>query len=178
MNIKPRDTLRSATIEKLLSVFPGAQLVKTSTNGSGIGYVSDVIDEETGAPYVVVIGVTVPLTAETKRSKAFDFDAAVEAAKNAPGRRVADPEKKAAAESKHSEAVARRTRNMEALTKWAQEGGLGAGMIPSQVWDHKDEIGLDVATPMMVGSVLKELAATGVLVAGKDEKKRNLYTVA
>ena len=76
MNIKTRDTLRSATIEKLLSVFPGAQLVKSAT-GSGIGYVSDVIDEETGSPYVVVMNVSVPLTADTQRSKAFDFDAAV-----------------------------------------------------------------------------------------------------
>lgn len=177
MNIKTRDTLRSATIEKLLSVFPGAQLVKSAT-GSGIGYVSDVIDEETGSPYVVVMNVSVPLTADTQRSKAFDFDAAVEAAKNAPGRRVADPAKKAAAESKKAEAAARREKNLAALTEWVQNGGLGAGMIPSQVWDHKDEIGLDVATPMMVGALLKMLATMGVIILGKDEKKHNFYTAA
>ena len=51
-------------------------------------------------------------------------------------------------------------------------------MIPSQVWDHKDEIGLDVATPMMVGALLKMLATMGVIVLGKDEKKHNFYTAA
>lgn len=177
MNIKTRDTLRSVTIEKLLSVFPGSQLVK-SQSGTGIGYVSDVIDEETGSPYVVVMNVSVPLTADTQRSKAYDFDAAVEAAKNAPGRRVADPAKKAAAETKKAEAVARREKNLAALTAWVQKGGLGTGMIPSQVWDHKDEIGLDVATPMMVGGLLKMLAEAGTVLVGKDEKKRNFYTAA
>lgn len=177
MNIKTRDTLRSATIEKLLSIFPQAQLVKTP-GGIGIGYVSDVIDEETGNPYVVVMNVSVPLTADTQRSKAYDFDAAVEAAKNAPGRRVADPAKKAAAESKKAETEARRTKNLAALTSWVQKGGLGTGMIPSQVWEHKDEIGLDVATPMMVGGLLKMLAGAGTVVLGKDEKKHNFYTMA
>lgn len=177
MNIKTRDTLRSATIEKLLSVFPSAQLVKN--NGTtGIGYVSDVIDEETGTPYVVVIGVSIPLTADNQHGKAYDFDAAVEAAKNAPGRRVADPAKQAAAAAKKDAAAARKASNIAALTAWVNKGGLGEGMIPSQVYALKDEIGLDVSTGMMVGTLLKELASQGLVNVGKDEKRRNFYTKA
>lgn len=179
MNIKTRDTLRSATIEKLLSVFPNAQLVK-SNGTTGIGYVSDTIDEETGTPYVVVIGVSIPLTADNQHGKAYDFDAAVEAAKNAPGRRVADPVKQAEAAAKKAITQTRKANNLAALTAWINKGGLGEGMIPSQIYALKDEIGLDVSTGMMVGTLLKELAKQGILVVdkSKDEKRRNFYMKA
>ena len=120
-----------------------------------------------------------PLTADTARSKAFDFDAAVAEAKNAPGRRVADPVKKAEKEAKAAESKARERKNLAALTEWIEKGGLGEGMTPGTVHSHAAEIGLDVATPMMTGSLLKKLAEAGVVVKGRDaENKHNWFTRA
>ena len=72
MTTKTRDMLRSSVLETLLKTFPGSQIVK-----GGMAFVSDQIDEDTGVPLAVVLSITVPLTADTARSKAFDFDAAV-----------------------------------------------------------------------------------------------------
>lgn len=174
MTTKTRDMLRSSVLETLLKTFPGSQIVK-----GGIAFVSDQIDEETGVPLAVVLNITVPLTADTARSKAFDFDAAVAEAKNAPGRRVADPIKKAEKEAKSAEAKARKEKNLAALTKWVEKGGLGEGMIPSEVHAKAVEIGLDVATPMMTGSLLGDLAKAGIIVKGRDaENKHNWFTRA
>ena len=156
MTTKTRDMLRSSVLETLLKTFPGSQIVK-----GGMAFVSDQIDEDTGVPLAVVLSITVPLTADTARSKAFDFDAAVADAKNAPGRRVADPVKKAEKEAKAAESKARERKNLAALTEWIEKGGLGEGMTPGTVHSHAAEIGLDVATPMMTGSLLKKLAEAG-----------------
>ena len=174
MTTKTRDMLRSSVLETLLKTFPGSQIVK-----GGMAFVSDQIDEDTGVPLAVVLSITVPLTADTARSKAFDFDAAVADAKNAPGRRVADPVKKAEKEAKAAESKARERKNLAALTEWIEKGGLGEGMTPGTVHSHAAEIGLDVATPMMTGSLLKKLAEAGVVVKGRDaENKHNWFTRA
>lgn len=172
MTTKTRDMLRSSVLETLLKTFPGSQIVK-----GGMAFVSNQIDEDTGVPLAVVLSITVPLTADTARSKAFDFDAAVAEAKNAPGRRVADPVKKAEKEQKSMEAKAREQKNLAALTTWIEKGGLGEGMTPGTVHSHAAEIGLDVATPMMTGSLLKKLAEAGIVVKGRDaENKHNWFT--
>lgn len=174
MTTKTRDMLRSSVLETLLKTFPGSQIVK-----GGMAFISDQIDEDTGVPLAVVLSITVPLTADTARSKAFDFDAAVAEAKNAPGRRVADPVKKAEKEAKAAESKVRERKNLAALTAWIEKGGLGEGMTPGTVHSHAAEIGLDVATPMMTGSLLKKLAEAGVVVKGRDaENKHNWFTRA
>lgn len=168
------DLLRSSVFETLLKTFPGSQIIK-----GGIAYVSDQIDEETGLPLSVVLRISVPRTVDTAHSKAFDFDAAVAEAKNAPGRRVADPEKKAAKQAQAEAAKVRREANVAALAAWVNKGGLGEGMTPYTVYTHAEEIGLDVKTPMMVGSILKILAEQGIANAGRDaENKHNWYTKA
>lgn len=171
MNIEVRDALRNSIFEKLQAAFPNAQRVK-----GGVAFLSDVVDDETGLFIPVVIDVTAKQTADGKRSKAYDLEAEIEAFKAAPGRRVADPAKAAAVAAQKAEAAARKAANMEILTAWVKSNLPTSGMIPSEV--HANIPELTHCTIMQVGSYLKELAAQGVLVASKDEKKRNLYTLA
>lgn len=171
MNIEVRDALRNSIFEKLQAAFPNAQRVK-----GGVAFLSDVVDDETGLFIPVVIDVTAKQTADGKRSKAYDLEAEVEAFKAAPGRRVADPAKAAAVAAQKAEAAARKAANMEILTAWIKSNLPTDGMIPSEI--HASIPELTHCTIMQVGSYLKELAAQGVLVASKDEKKRNLYSLA
>ena len=94
MAFEVRDALRAKVIETLISTFPGAQKVV-----GGVAFHSDVVDEETGMLFPVELKVTVKNTKDTARSKAYDLDAEVEKAATRPGRRVADPAKKAEREA-------------------------------------------------------------------------------
>lgn len=170
-NIEIRDTLRTSVLEKLQAAFPSAQRVK-----GGIAFLSDVMDEETGLFIPVVIEVTTKQTTDGKRSKAYDLDAAVEEFKNAPGRRVADPAKAAAAAAQKAETAARRAANMEILTNWVKSNlPVDGGMIPSEIYASIPE--LSHCTLMQIGTYMKELAAAGVVTCAKDEKRRNVYSL-
>lgn len=170
-NIEIRDTLRTSVLEKLQAAFPSAQRVK-----GGIAFLSDVMDEDTGLFIPVVIEVTTKQTADGKRSKAYNLEAEVEAFKNSPGRRVADPAKAAAVAAQKAEAAARKAANMEILTTWVKSNlPTDGGMIPSEIYANVPE--LSHCTLMQVGSYMKELLAQGVVTCTKDEKKRNLYSL-
>ena len=174
MNIEVRDNLRNSVLDKLLAAFPNAERVK-----GGIAFLSDVIDEETGVAIPVTIDVTVKQTADGTRSKAFDLKAAVEAFKNAPGRRVADPVKKAHLEELKAAAAARKAANMEILTTWVKSNlPTDGGMIPSEIYSSIPEMAERKVTIMQVGSYMKELAEQGVVTVTKDEKKHNVYSLA
>lgn len=173
MNIEVRDNLRNSVLEKLQAAFPNAQRVK-----GGIAFVSDTIDEETGVAIPVTIDVTVKQTADGARSKAYDINAAVEAFKNAPGRRVVDPAKKAHLEELKAATAARKAENMEILTSWVKSNlPTDGGMIPSEIYNSIPELA-GRCTVMQIGSYMKELVEQGLVVATKDEKKHNVYSLA
>ena len=171
MSIEVRDALRSSVIETLLSTFPSAQKVV-----GGVAFLSEVVDEETGMLFPVELKVTVKNTRDTARSKAYDLDAEVAKAAERPGRRVADPAKKAEQEAAKSAAAERKAANIASLRDWVKANRPAEGMIPSAI--QKEVPGFEALNPMQVGTYLKALHAEGVLTVTLDEKRHNVYTLA
>ena len=156
MAIEIRDALRTKVMDTLLSTFPGAQKVV-----GGVAFLSDVVDEETGLLYPVELKVTVKNTKDTARSKAYDLDAEVAKAADRPGRRVADPAKKAA--------------NVAILKDWVVANLPAEGMIPSTIAKAIPEF--EGLNQMQVGTYLKALVDEGVLEFTLDEKRHKVYTL-
>ena len=109
MDVMTRDALRTAVIEKLLADFPKAQKV-----AGGVAFMSETLDEETGLYFPVEIKVSVKNTQATARSEAYDFEKAVADFAAKPGRRVADPAKKAERDVAKAEAAAKKAAEDEA----------------------------------------------------------------
>ena len=170
MAFETRDALRAQVINTLLNTFPGSQKVV-----GGVAYHSGVVDEETGMPFPVELKVTVKNTKDTARSKAYDLDAEVEKAANRPGRRVADPAKKAEQEAAKAAAAERKAANVAILKKWVEANLPAEGMIPSKVLEACEE--LSHLNNMQMGTLLTALANEGVLTYTLDEKRRKVYTL-
>ena len=128
MAFEVRDALRAKVIETLISTFPGAQKVV-----GGVAFHSDVVDEETGMLFPVELKVTVKNTKDTARSKAYDLDAEVQKAAERPGRRVADPAKKAEQEAAKAAAAERKAANVAILKEWVKDNLPAEGMLSSQI---------------------------------------------
>lgn len=170
MAFEVRDALRAKVIETLLSTFPGAQKVV-----GGVAFHSDVVDEETGMLFPVELKVTVKNTKDTARSKAYDLDAEVEKAANRPGRRVADPAKKAEQEAAKAAAAERKAANVAILKGWVTANLPAEGMLSSQILAACDE--LAHLNAMQIGTCLSTLADAGVVQYTLDEKRRKLWTL-
>ena len=170
MAFEVRDALRAKVIETLLSTFPGAQKVV-----GGVAFHSDVVDEETGMLFPVELKVTVKNTKDTARSKAYDLDAEVEKAANRPGRRVADPAKKAEQEAAKAAAAERRAANVAILKGWVTANLPAEGMLSSQILAACDE--LAHLNAMQIGTCLSTLADAGVVQYTLDEKRRKVWTL-
>lgn len=170
MAFEVRDALRAKVIETLLSTFPGAQKVV-----GGVAFHSDVVDEETGMLFPVELKVTVKNTKDTARSKAYDLDAEVEKAANRPGRRVADPAKKAEQEAAKAAAAERKAANVAILKNWVTANLPAEGMLSSQILAACDE--LAHLNAMQIGTCLSTLADAGVVQYTLDEKRRKLWTL-
>lgn len=170
MAFEVRDALRAKVIETLLSTFPGAQKVV-----GGVAFHSDVVDEETGMLFPVELKVTVKNTKDTARSKAYDLDAEVEKAANRPGRRVADPAKKAEQEAAKAAAAERKAANVAILKDWVTANLPAEGMLSSQILAACDE--LAHLNAMQIGTCLSTLADAGVVQYTLDEKRRKLWTL-
>ena len=168
MAFEVRDALRAKVIETLLSTFPGAQKVV-----GGVAFHSDVVDEETGMLFPVELKVTVKNTKDTARSKAYDLDAEVEKAANRPGRRVADPAKKAEQEAAKAAAAERRAANVAILKGWVTANLPAEGMLSSQILAACDE--LAHLNAMQIGTCLSTLADAGVVQYTLDEKRRKVW---
>ena len=171
MAFEVRDALRAKVIETLISTFPGAQKVV-----GGVAFHSDVVDEETGMLFPVELKVTVKNTKDTARSKAYDLDAEVEKAATRPGRRVADPAKKAEREAAAAAAAERKAANVAILKDWVAANLPEDGMIPSAIARAVPEV--EGLNQMQVGTYLKALVDEGVLVFNLDEKRHKVYTLA
>ena len=170
MAFEVRDALRAKVIETLLSTFPGAQKVV-----GGVAFHSDVVDEETGMLFPVELKVTVKNTKDTARSKAYDLDAEVEKAANRPGRRVADPAKKAEQEAAKAAAAERKAANVAILKGWVTANLPAEGMLSSQILAACDE--LAHLNAMQIGTCLSTLADAGVVQYTLDEKRRKVWTL-
>ena len=170
MAFEVRDALRAKVIETLLSTFPGAQKVV-----GGVAFHSDVVDEETGMLFPVELKVTVKNTKDTARSKAYDLDAEVEKAANRPGRRVADPAKKAEQEAAKAAAAERRAANVAILKNWVTANLPAEGMLSSQILAACDE--LAHLNPMQIGTCLAALTDANVVQYTLDEKRRKVWTL-
>jgi hypothetical protein len=171
MAIEIRDALRSKVMDTLMSTFPGAQKVV-----GGVAFLSDVVDEETGLLFPVELKVTVKNTKDTARSKAYDLDAEVAKAAERPGRRQADPAKKAAKDAEKAAAAERKAANVAILKEWVKKNLPEDGMIPSAIARAVPEF--EGLNQMQVGTYLKALVDEGVLVFNLDEKRHKVYTLA
>jgi hypothetical protein len=171
MAFEVRDALRAKVIETLISTFPGAQKVV-----GGVAFHSDVVDEETGMLFPVELKVTVKNTKDTARSKAYDLDAEVAKAAERPGRRQADPAKKAAKDAEKAAAAERKAANVAILKEWVKKNLPEDGMIPSAIARAVPEF--EGLNQMQVGTYLKALVDEGVLVFNLDEKRHKVYTLA
>ena len=171
MSVETRDALRSKVMDTLMSTFPGAQKVV-----GGVAFLSDVVDEATGMLFPVELKVTVKNTQDTARSKAYDLDAEVAKAAERPGRRVADPAKKAQKDAEKAAAAERKAANVAILHEWVKSNLPAEGMIPSVIAANVPEFaGLN---QMQVGTYLKALVEEGVLKFELDEKRHKVYTLA
>ena len=170
MDIMTRDALRTAVIEKLLADFPKAQKV-----AGGVAFMSETLDEETGLYFPVEIKVSVKNTQATARSEAYDFDAAVAAFAAKPGRRVADPAKKAERDAAKAEAAAKKNANLKVLRDWVAKNEM-VEMTATDVYNAVPE--LQTGTLMAVGTLLKELVEDGTVNVSLNEKRKKLYTKA
>jgi hypothetical protein len=158
-------------MDTLMSTFPGAQKVV-----GGVAFLSDVVDEETGLLFPVELKVTVKNTKDTARSKAYDLDAEVAKAAERPGRRQADPAKKAAKDAEKAAAAERKAANVAILKEWVKKNLPEDGMIPSAIARAVPEF--EGLNQMQVGTYLKALVDEGVLVFNLDEKRHKVYTLA
>ena len=157
MSVETRDALRSKVMDTLMSTFPGAQKVV-----GGVAFLSDVVDEATGMLFPVELKVTVKNTQDTARSKAYDLDAEVAKAAERPGRRVADPAKKAQKDEVASAGDA--DSGIDAETKAWIEGLIAerAEAKKAKNYSRADEI-------------RAELSSKGVTL--KDTKEGTTYTI-
>ena len=171
MAIEIRDALRTKVMDTLMSTFPGAQKVV-----GGVAFLSDVVDEETGLLFPVELKVTVKNTKDTARSKAYDLDAEVAKAAERPGRRQADPAKKAAKDAEKAAAAERKAANGAILKEWVKKNLTEDGMIPSAIARAVPEF--EGLNQMQVGTYLKALVDEGVLVFTLDEKRHKQYRLA
>ena len=171
MAFEVRDALRAKVIETLISTFPGAQKVV-----GGVAFHSDVVDEETGMLFPVELKVTVKNTKDTARSKAYDLDAEVEKAANRPGRRVADPAKKAEQEAAKAAAAERKAANVAILKDWVTANLPAEGMLSSQILEACEE--LNHLNAMQMGTICAACADDGVLFYELDEKRRKVWHLA
>lgn len=170
MAFEVRDALRAKVIETLISTFPGAQKVV-----GGVAFHSDVVDEETGMLFPVELKVTVKNTKDTARSKAYDLDAEVQKAAERPGRRVADPAKKAEQEAAKAAAAERKAANVAILKDWVVANMPAEGMLSSQVLTACTD--LSHLNAMQIGTCLAALADEGVVQYTLDEKRRKVWTL-
>ena len=170
MAFEVRDALRAKVIETLLSTFPGAQKVV-----GGVAFHSDVVDEDTGMLFPVELKVTVKNTKDTARSKAYDLDAEVEKAANRPGRRVADPAKKAEQEAAKAAAAERKAANVAILKDWVVANLPEEGMLSSKILEACED--LSHLNAMQIGTCLATLADAGVVEYHLDDKRRKVWTL-
>ena len=170
MAFEVRDTLRAKVIETLISTFPGAQKVV-----GGVAFHSDVVDEETGMLFPVELKVTVKNTKDTARSKAYDLDAEVQKAAERPGRRVADPAKKAEQEAAKAAAAERKAANVAILKEWVKDNLPAEGMLSSQILTACAD--LAHLNAMQIGTICAACADEGVLQYTLDEKHRKVWTL-
>lgn len=168
MAFETRDALRAKVIETLLATFPGAQKVV-----GGVAYHSDVVDEETGLLFPVELKVTVKNTKDTARSTAYDLDAEVAKAAARPGRRVADPAKKAEQEAAKAAAAERKAANVAILRNWVAANLPAEGMIGSKILENCEE--LSHLNAMAIGTLCAALADEGVIYYELDDKRRKLW---
>ena len=170
MAIEVRDALRTKVIDTLLATFPGSQKVV-----GGVAFHSEVVDEETGMLFPVELKVTVKNTKDTARSKAYDLDAEVAKAAERPGRRIADPVKKAEAEAAKAAAAERKAANVAILKGWVEANLPAEGMLSSQISEACEE--LNHLSAMQIGTLCAALADAGVMQYQLDEKRRKVWTL-
>lgn len=171
MSMETRDALRTKVMDTLLATFPGAQKVV-----GGVAFLSDVVDEATGMLFPVELKVTVKNTQDTARSKAYDLDAEVAKAAERPGRRQADPAKKAARDAEKAAAAERKAANVAILKDWVKDNLPAEGMIPSVIAANVPAF--EGLNQMQVGTYLKALVEDGTLTYTLDEKRHKVYTLA
>jgi len=172
MDVMTRDALRTSVIEKLMETFPKAQKVS-----GGVAFLTETLDEDTGLYFPVEIKVSVKNTAATARSEAYDLEKAVAEYAAKPGRRVADPAKKAERDAASAAAAEKKAHNMEVLTKWIAANPVDH-LTTTQIFEAIKADLVEKTNVMNVGSLLKELVESEVVIVDLDEKRKKVYTKA
>ena len=171
MKTELRNKLRADVIAKLMEVFPNAVRVE-----EGLAFLADEIDEESGKPVPVVLGVTVKNTEDVAKAKAYDIDEAAKKFAARPGRKVADPAKVAEREEAKRITQERRDANLAILRAWITQHGLGEGMTATQI--HAEVPEFEQLLVLQVGSLLTMLVKEGELTFTMDGKRHKIYSVA
>lgn len=168
MDAMTRDSLRNAVIDTLLTTFPKGQKV-----AGGIAFISETMDEDTGLYYPVEIKVSVKNTQATARAEAYDLEAAVAAFAAKPGRRVADPVKKAARDAAKAVAAEKKAALIGALRDYFNNN-LVNGMTATDIYNAIPELQTNTLV-MNVGMLLKELVEEGVAELSFNDKRKKVY---
>jgi hypothetical protein len=126
--------------------------------------------------FPVELKVTVKNTKDTARSKAYDLDAEVQKAAERPGRRVADPAKKAEQEAAKAAAAERKAANVAILKDWVKDNLPAEGMLSSQILTACAD--LAHLNAMQIGTICAACADEGVLFYELDDKRRKVWHLA
>lgn len=169
MDTLTRDALRAKVIEELMNTFPKGQKV-----AGGIAFLSETLDEDTGMFYPVEIKVSVKNTHATARSEAYDLDKAVADYAAKPGRRKADPEKRAAREAAAEATAAKKEANLAILRNFCATNTVDK-MSASDIYNAIPELQASINV-MNTGGLLKVLVEEGVLNLELDERRKKRYS--
>ena len=160
-------TLREALGEKIVPV----RVAKKD------GFAFDTgVKDENGKPIYAVIEATVKNTEDTKTSKAFDLEEAVQAridAENAP-KKEAKPKKEADPEAEAKRAKAQAMKEM--VAEWCMENLTSEGMTTSDIKNAIPELA-DVSV-MQIGTWLTAIAKDNPSIQRDVVKGKPFYSLA
>ena len=143
----------STAVENLLSLLPNLTPVRVAKKD---GYAFDTgVKDENGKPIYAVIEATVKNTEDTKTSKAFDLEEAVQAridAENAPKKEAKPKKEDPEAEAKR----AKREEQKQALHAWLMENLTDEAMTTTDIQCACPEVA-DVSV-MQIGSWMTAIA--------------------
>jgi hypothetical protein len=164
----------STAVENLLSLLPNLTPVRVAKKD---GYAFDTgVKDENGKPVYAFIEATIKNTEDTKTSKAFDLEEAVQAridSENAP-KKEAKPKKESDPEAEAKRAKAQAMKEM--VAEWCVENLTSEGMTTSDIKNAIPELA-DVSV-MQIGTWLTAIAKDNPSIQRDVVKGKPFYSLA
>ena len=165
----------NSAVETALREALGQRIVPV-TVGKKDGYAFDTgVKDENGKPVYAVIEATVKNTEDTKTSKAFDIEEAIQARVD----KESAPKKETKAKTPDPEAEAKRAahKERERITEeWCVDNLTGEGMSASEIKAAIPE--LEDVTVMQVGTYMKNIVERNTAIQRKVVKGKPVYCLA